>query len=247
MERASPLTIVSRRGSETDTSAGGSTVIRAVPVRPAVVAVIVAVPIALALATPVPSMAAIVGSEDVHVHDAGGTVTLPSVIRVPVTVNCCVRPLGTIAPVGERASEAGTAGRTETSVRPTTVPTVADTVTVPTPAAVTTPTVSAVAILGSDEDQLAPADRSRVVPSSYRPIAVSLMVRPFGSSRLTGVNPIDARAGSLLRPVPQASPPTARSTEHRARHVPERTRDADRPMAFSSTVGCATSRKGRLP
>ena len=83
----------------TTEATGAATVIDAVPVRPSLVAVIVAEPMATAVTSPVLETVALVVSDELHVTVRPVSVLL--IMSRSVAVSCCVSPTASVAELGE--------------------------------------------------------------------------------------------------------------------------------------------------
>lgn len=97
---------------------------------------------------------------------------------VPVAVNCCGMPTGTLAVGGFMAIETSEAAVTVSTVEPEIVPEVALMVAVPIPTLVANPVVLIVAVVMVLDTQVALAVRFCVLPSVKVPVAVNCWVVP---------------------------------------------------------------------
>jgi hypothetical protein len=146
-----------------DTSTAEVIVRDAFPLVEADVAVIFAVPTAIAVARPAGEIEAALEGEELHVTPLSVCCDLS--LNVPIALNCCVVPLAIDADPGETAIEASTGAIAEAVTDPLTAPDLAvivdepwaTEVAKPVEEIVTTPTVS--------EDHMAELLKSWVVPS----------------------------------------------------------------------------------
>jgi hypothetical protein len=136
------------------------------------VALIVLVPTPAPVARPPVVMVAVVVVAEAHVTDAVRFCVLLS-LKVPVAVNCCVRPLVTVGFAGVTAIDCRVAAVTVRTVDPTIAPEVALIVLVPTPAPVARPPVVMVAVVVVAEAHVTDAVRFCVVLSLNVPVAVN--------------------------------------------------------------------------
>jgi hypothetical protein len=139
------------------------TVTEAVPLIPAELAVMVAVPAIAAVASPKEFTDTIFCAEDDHVNGVSICV-LPS-SKLPVAVNCSAVPTAIVEVAGLTEMDcrwAATTVRVEESVKP---PTVAVMLVVPALRVVATPVLSTLATAVVEELQTTPLLRSALVPS----------------------------------------------------------------------------------
>jgi hypothetical protein len=150
------------------------------------VAVMVVVPAATAVASPLLLIVAVAGLDEVQVTELVISWVVPSE-NVPVAVNCWVAPPVTFGLAGVTAMEDRVAEPTVRSVLPETVPEVAVMVVVPAARAVASPLLLIVAVAGLDELQVTWVVISWVVPSENVPVTVSCCVDPTAMVGLAGV------------------------------------------------------------
>ena len=136
----------------------------AVPDLPLKAAVIVAVPAALAVASPLLATVAVVVLEELQVTCVVMSWFVPSEYE-PEAENCWVFPAGTPAVAGVTAMEDRVAAVTVTVAVPQIAPKVAVMVAVPAALAVANPLLTIVAVVVLDELQVTWAVMSRFVPS----------------------------------------------------------------------------------
>src|SRR5262249_55550142 len=127
-----------------DWSAAAVTVRTVEPLTPPSVAEMVDVPVATAVAKPVPEMVATAGVADAQVTCAVRSSVEPAEY-VPVAVNCRVSPLATLGLAGVTAIDCSTAVVTVRTVEPDMPPSVAEMFAVPPAAAVARPVLLIVA------------------------------------------------------------------------------------------------------
>jgi hypothetical protein len=175
------------------TTTGGVTVRLAVPVKDPEVALIVAVPTALARAAPAELTLTIAGADELHVAVLVRFCVLPS-LYVPAAVNCCVSPAAIEGLAGVTLTEARTGEVTVSIAAPCTVPEPAVIVVLPTIKPPARPAALIVATEGADELHVADAVKACVLPSLYVPVAENCSGRPAGTVPLAGVTPMDTRA-----------------------------------------------------
>src|SRR5208337_1565110 len=116
---------------------------------------------------------------------------------VPVAVNCCVCPLGTLGLPGVTAIDCSTAALTVITVEPLILPSVALMVDGPVATAVANPPLVMVATDVVAEAQVTWLVRFCVVLSEYVPVAVNCWVSPLGTLALAGLKAIDTSAAGL--------------------------------------------------
>lgn len=131
--------------------------------------------------------------------------TLPSE-KVPMAVNCCLTPTGSVGLVGETAIETTTADETINKVLPVLPPKVAAMVVGPTARPLARPIEPAallmLALLVSEELHTACVVTGCVVESVKIAIAVNCCVRPTGSDVLVGLTAIEnSTAAVTVSPV----------------------------------------------
>ena len=154
------------------------------------VALIVLVPTAAAVASPVTETGAPV---DDHVTDPVRFCVVLSV-KVPVAVNCCVRPLAIDGFAGVTAIDTSVAWVTVRTVDPTIAPDVALMVLVPTAAAVASPVTETGAPV---DDHVTDPVRFCVLLSVKVPVAVNCCVRPLAIDGFAGVTAIDTNVAAV--------------------------------------------------
>lgn len=148
-----------------DTSVAAVTVSVADPLTGPDVAVIVADPCATLVASPVVEvMVATVDALELHCTMLEMFCTLPS-LNVPVAVNCCVTPSGSVGIAGVTAIETSVAAVTVTVADPLIEPEAAVTPVLPTATLLAAPALLTVVTLEFALLQVAVAVRSRVLPS----------------------------------------------------------------------------------
>jgi hypothetical protein len=155
-----------------DCSVAAVTVITVEPVLPDCVALIEEVPVAAAVAKPPAAIVATLGVAETHVTVLVRFCVLPS-LKVPVAVNCCVRPLATEGFAGATAIDCNVAAITVSVVLPLTAPDVALMDEVPVATVVANPVVLIVATLVVAEAHVAVPVRFCVLPSLNVPVAVN--------------------------------------------------------------------------
>ena len=132
------------------TTAAGVTVRLAVPFMDPAVALIVAVPTALATASPAGLTLAIAGADELQIAVFVRFCVLPS-LYVPVAVNCCGAPAAIEGLTGVTVIEARTGEVTVSMAVPCTVPEAAAIVVLPTIKLLAKPAALIVATGGADE------------------------------------------------------------------------------------------------
>src|ERR1700732_466783 len=189
-----------------DTSVAGVTVSSVEPVMLPTVAEIVEVPTPAAVAKPVALIVATVAVAEAHTALPSTCVELS--LNVPVAVNCCVAPLVIEGFAGVTAIDTSTAGVTVSSVEPVMLPTVAEIVEVPTPAAVAKPVALIVATVAVAEAHTA-LPSTCVELSLNVPVAVNCCVAPLVIEGFAGVTAIDtSTAGVTVSSVEPVMLPT---------------------------------------
>src|ERR1039458_9637300 len=174
-------------------TAGGVTVRFADPVRDPEVALIVAVPTALATAAPVGLTLAIADPDELHVAVFVRFCVLPS-LYVPVAMNCCVSPAAIEALAGVTVTEARTGEVTVSVAVPCTVPEAAAIVVLPTIKPLARPAALIVATGSADELHVTDEVKACVLPSLYVPVAENCSGRPAGTVPFAGVIAMDISA-----------------------------------------------------
>lgn len=114
---------------------------------------------------------------------------------MPVAVNCCVVPSGSVGSAGVTAIETSTAGVTVSVVEPLIVPEVAVTVVLPNVTLMATPRLLTVATVELVVVHVAELVRTRVLPSLYVPVATKAWVVPKANDGLAGVTAIETSTG----------------------------------------------------
>ena len=160
-------------------------------------AMMVAVPAATAVASPLLSMVATEVLDEVQVTSVVISWVVPSEY-VPEAVNCLVFPSGTLGLAGVRDIEDRVAGVTVMLVFFAILPEVAVMVAVPAARAVASPPVLTVATEVLDEAQVTRVVISWVVPSEYAPEAVNCLGW-LGPSLRTAAWSRSQSRGPLLR------------------------------------------------
>src|ERR1019366_9134556 len=162
----------------------GLTVMVAVPVFVSLVAVIVAVPRATAVTSPLALTVALVASDVPHVTVRPESV-LPLASSV-AAVSCCVAPMTNVAVAGVTVTVATGIGLTVMVAVPVFVSLVAVIVAVPGATAVTSPLVLTVALVASDVPHVTVRPES-VLPLASSVVAVSCCVAPMTNVAVAGV------------------------------------------------------------
>ena len=147
-----------------DTSAGGPTVSVAEPETEPTIAVMVVVPIALALDSPDALMLATAPEVELHVRTLVRSCVEP-LVYVPIAVNCWVVPSGIAAAEGVIVSEISAGGLTVIAADPLALPDVAVIVAAPIPIPLADPELLISATDCVSELQVAEVVRSCVLPS----------------------------------------------------------------------------------
>lgn len=172
-----PLTLMLADGGDTDTLAtgGGDTVTIAVPDLPSLVAVMVAVPVATAVTSPLVLTRALAESDVAHVTTRPATACpLPSSVDAP---NCWVAPMASVTAAGVTDTLATGTGITVSEAWPVRPLAVAMIDTCPAAIAVTTPASLTVAIEEEPVDQVT-APVAIAAPFWSRPAALADVVCP---------------------------------------------------------------------
>jgi len=132
---------------------------------------------------------------------------LPSV-KVPVAVNCCVVPGGSVGIAGVTAMDTNAAGVTVTVVEPLICPDLAVILVLPKAAPLAIPWAFTGAVPEFPLVQVADAVKSNVLPSVYVPVAMSCCVVPRAKDGFTGVTAIETKVGAVtFRVVEPLMPP----------------------------------------
>jgi hypothetical protein len=121
---------------------------------------------------------------------------VPSV-NVPVAVNCCVVPKGTVDVCGLIAIDTSAAAVTVSTVDALNAPEAAVTVAVPIATLCATPALLIVAVEGVSDVHVAVLVRFCVVPSVKVPVAVNCWLVPFAIDGVAGVTAIDTSAAEV--------------------------------------------------
>jgi hypothetical protein len=170
------------------------------------VAVIGVLPAVSPVARPVLSTLATLPAVEVHVAALLRSCVLLSV-KVPVAVNCFVRPAAIDGFAGVTAIDAMTAGVTVADTVLLIEPSVAVIVTVPKATVATFPLPSMLAMVESEEFQITPL-RSCVLPSVNRPTAVICSEVPNANDGAAGTNEMDTKeAGNTVNVVEPVTRP----------------------------------------
>ncbi len=159
-------------------------------------AVIVAVPWAPAVTSPVVETVATALLEVDHAADPVSSCVEPS-LNVPVSVSCAVSPEGAEGFAGVMASDTSTGDPAVNVTEFAIAPSVAVIVAVPDFFAVTMPEGETVAVIVSEEDQLTVDVKSCVEPSEKCPVAVSCAVSPAGAEGFAGAREIDCKVAAV--------------------------------------------------
>lgn len=153
------------------------------------VAAIVVLPVMMLVTSPVLSIVATAGADELHSTDCVISWVELS-LNVPVALNCFTAPAGIEELRGAIASETRMALVTVTEAVAETVPETTETVEVPGPTAIASPFWSIVKTLAALEDHNADVN-TWVLPSSKLPVAVNCCCVPGATDRLDGVSVID--------------------------------------------------------
>jgi hypothetical protein len=216
-----------------DTNVAAVAVSVAEPLTEPNVAVIVAVPGSTLVASPiVEEMVATVGALELHCTLPVMSWVLPS-LNVPVAVNCCVTPSGSVGIAGVTAIETRVADVTVTFAEPLIEAEVAVTPVPPIATLLAAPRLLTVAMLEFALLQVAVAVRSRVLPSLYVPVAANCRVVPKANDGLAGVTAIETSMGwpTVSVAAPVMDPELAVMVD-----VPTDTAVAKPPAAMVATV-----------
>src|SRR5205807_1724453 len=161
---------------------------------------IVVVPVVSVLASPaVPTVLLIVATlAAVELQCPLGvrSCVVPSV-NVPVAVNCCGLPSGTVASGGLIAIDTSVAAVTVSRVELLMAPELAVTVAVPIPVLCASPALLIVAVETVSDDQVAVLVRSCVLPSVNVPVTVKGCVVPSAMEGLAGVVARETRTAGV--------------------------------------------------
>jgi hypothetical protein len=173
-------------------------------------ALMVAEPVATAVARPLPLTVATGGLDEVQTTCLVISWLVPSEY-MPNAVNCWVAPTGMLGLAGVTDMEARVAEVTVRAVLPVIVPEAAVMVAVAATAVVAKPLLLTVATDVLDEVQMTSVVISWAVPSEYKPEAANCWVTPPGMLRLAGVTDMEDRVAGvtvrvvLPRMVPEAA------------------------------------------
>ena len=154
--------------------------------------------------------------------------------KVPVAVNCCVNPAGTVGLAGVTLIDTKLVPVTVSVVEPKTPPDVAVICVVPAATPVASPLEpAAFEIVATDpslDDHVTESVKSCVLPSENVPVAVNWRVNPAGIVVLIGVTSIDTRPAADAGEVPIAvsTPMNNPATSRRHRIV--------RPSCFVASL-----------
>jgi len=173
-------------------------------------ALMVAEPVATAVARPLPLTVATDGLDEVQKTCLVRSWLVPSEY-MPDAVNCWMAPTGTLGLAGVTDMEDRIAEVTVRVVLPGMVPEMAVMVAVPATAAVAKPLRLTVATGVLDEIQMTSVVISWVVPSEYNPEAANCRVTPPGMLGLAGVTDIEDRVAEVTVRVafPEVAPEAA--------------------------------------
>jgi hypothetical protein len=198
-------------------------------------ALIEEVPVATVVAKPAALIVATVVVADAQVTVLVKFCVLLS-LKVPVAVNCCVRPLATEGLAGVTAIDCRVAVVTVNVVEPKIAPDVALIVEVPTAKPEAKPPAVIVAVAGVAELQVTLPVRFCVLLSLNVPVAVNCCVRPLATDGFAGVTAMDCRvAAATVRVVePETTPDVAVIVE-----VPTATPVAKPPAVIVAVAGVA--------
>lgn len=181
----------------------------------------VVVPIVAAVASPDEPeallMVATAGFDELHTAAAVRFWVVPSV-KVPVAVNCVVKPWGALGLTGVTPIDTRVAGVIVTLWVPDTLPSVALSTAVPGVTAVTSPVALTEPTCGESDVHTTEFVMSCVVPSEYTPVAVSCPLTPLAmleptplismdtsvaAVTATGVDPDTPLRLAVIEPVPR--------------------------------------------
>ena len=183
-----------------ETRAAMVTVRTVEPVTVPEVALMVAVPIPVLVASPVWFMLAVEALCDAQVTLDVRSCVLPSV-NVPAAVNCCVVPSATEGFVGVAAIDTSTAAVTVKLVLPLIEPELAVIMAEPVPTLVASPCVftalTIVATVAVSELHCTVLVTSCVLPSVKVPVAVNCCVVPRGMLGIAGVTAIETNTAGV--------------------------------------------------
>ena len=172
-----------------------TTFTRAVPVRPDVAAVMVAVPAETAVTRPV-LFTVVAAALELQTAVAVMFCVVPS-LKAAVAVICWVVPAARLEVLGVTVMAVITGAVTVAAEVPLTLLWVAVMVALPMPAPVTSPVVLTVATPGALVDQTAVALTLEVVASLRVAVATSCWVRPLAMLKLAGVTAMDTMTGAV--------------------------------------------------
>lgn len=183
-----------------EVSVAGVTESVAVPTCPEKNAVIVALPAATPVASPLlPTMSltvAIDAGDDVHEADCVRSCVLPSA-NVPMALNCASVCCATLALAGVICSDTSAADSTTTAIVPLIEPSCALMVALPADCPVSWPALLTLATLPADELQLTELVIVWVLPSLNVPVAVQPSVDAAARTALGGVTAIETSVTEL--------------------------------------------------
>ena len=190
----------------TGTGAGAFTVICALPVFPSLVAVIVAVPAAFAVTTPLVLTVAVCGALDAHTMLRPASVLpLPSYV---IAVSVIVAPTVSVPVVGATATDATAIGVTVTVALALFPSLVAEMVALPAASAVMLPLLSTLTICGAlDVHATARPASGEPLPSYV--IALNVPVAPMARFTDEGATVMDATGTAVTDSVAMAECPSA--------------------------------------
>lgn len=190
----------------TGAGAGAFTVICALPVFPSLVAVIVAVPAAFAVTTPLVLTVAVCGALDAHTMLRPASV-FPFASYV-IAVSVIVPPTVSVPEVGATATDATAIGVTVTVALALFPSLVAEMVALPAASAVMLPLLSTLTICGALDDQEIARPPSGEPLPSYA-IALSVPVAPMARFTDAGATAMDATGTAVTESVAMAECPSA--------------------------------------
>jgi hypothetical protein len=179
-----------------DCSVAAVTVRVVAPATAPEVALIVEVPTAMAVAKPLAAMVAVAGVAELHVTLPVRFCVLLS-LKVPVAVNCCVRPFAMDGFPGVTAMDCSVAAVTVRVVDPVIDPDFALMEEVPAATAVASPAALMVATVVVADAQVTLLVKFCVLLSLNVPVAVNCCVNPLAMEGFAGVTAIETSVGAL--------------------------------------------------
>lgn len=195
-----------------ETNAGDVTVSNVLPLTLPLVAEIVVVPVATVAASPEPALiVALPGSLLAQVTDEVISAVELS-LKVPVAVNCCVRPLATVGVAGVTSIDIKAVVMLRVALAETPLD-VAEICELPTATPVARPPLVTVAFELASLAQVTEPVMSAMDASEYVPVAVNWRVCETSTNKLETVRAIDCRTGGpMVRLVLPLTDPSAAVT-----------------------------------